>query len=161
MNSEEVKDLLIKNDVKWILNAFTDIRGIFQSFSSPVTNYLEEDQYFKAGINWHGVALRGLFSQLNRVSFITEKESRVQKIYLELLIVKIRASQPETSYSLSQSAFFDWLLMIGRSIIDDNVKGRKAQLLKRISKSTAVEVSQRTSKGEDRMIWHNRGLMFR
>lgn len=69
MDSEEVRKLMEKYGVKWILNAFTDIRGIFQSFSSPVNNYLEEDQYFKAGIGFDGSSIRG-FKAINESDMI-------------------------------------------------------------------------------------------
>ncbi len=59
MNGEDVKKKLAESDIKWVLNAFTDIRGIFQSFSSPVSNYLEGDQYLEAGIGFDGSSIRG------------------------------------------------------------------------------------------------------
>ena len=37
---ESAKKVLLEHKVKWVLCAFTDIRGIFQSFSSPVHHFL-------------------------------------------------------------------------------------------------------------------------
>ncbi|MFX1295169.1 MAG: type I glutamate--ammonia ligase [Promethearchaeota archaeon] len=62
MSVEKTRKNIIDNKIKWILNAFTDIRGIFQSFSSPVENYLEDDQYFDAGIGFDGSSIRGFKS---------------------------------------------------------------------------------------------------
>ncbi len=59
MEINEVKNLLNENGVKWVLNAFTDIRGIFQSFSAPVGNITEGEQYFDAGIGFDGSSIRG------------------------------------------------------------------------------------------------------
>ncbi|MFX1298227.1 MAG: type I glutamate--ammonia ligase [Promethearchaeota archaeon] len=62
MSIEKAKKTLTENKVKWVLNAFTDVRGIFQSFSSPVSNYLEGEQYFDAGIGFDGSSIRGFKS---------------------------------------------------------------------------------------------------
>ncbi|MHA1298429.1 MAG: type I glutamate--ammonia ligase [Candidatus Helarchaeota archaeon] len=59
---ESVKKKLVENKVKWILCAMTDIRGIFQSFSSPVEKFIEDDQYFETGIGFDGSSIRGFKS---------------------------------------------------------------------------------------------------
>ncbi len=57
--SETAKKILVEEKVKWVLCAFTDIRGIFQSFSSPVKHFTEGDQYFETGIGFDGSSIRG------------------------------------------------------------------------------------------------------
>jgi len=64
-----VKRILEEEKVKWALCAFTDIRGIFQSFSSPVHHFLKEDQYFDAGIGFDGSSIRG-FKELHTSDMI-------------------------------------------------------------------------------------------
>lgn len=116
---------------------------------------LSEDgqvQYVIIGKDKNAITLRAIFSQLNRTSFITEKEAKIQTILLRLALLKLRASQPEPSYTMSDSAYYDVLEWMGRNIISDCVKGRKAQLLKRVSRATAVEVSQRTNNKGDPLV---------
>ena len=62
MTIKDVREKLNKNDVRWILCAFTDVRGIFQSFSSPVENFMEDDRYFTDGIGFDGSSIRGFKS---------------------------------------------------------------------------------------------------
>ena len=66
---EAAKKVLLEHEVKWILCAFTDIRGIFQSFSSPVHHFLEGDQYFETGIGFDGSSIRG-FKELHTSDMI-------------------------------------------------------------------------------------------
>lgn len=56
---DAAKQVLEQEKVKWVLCAFTDIRGIFQSFSSPVSHFLTGDQYFETGIGFDGSSIRG------------------------------------------------------------------------------------------------------
>lgn len=69
MSVEAAKQKLRDSGVKWVLCAFTDLRGIFQSFSSPVNHFLEEDQYFEAGIGFDGSSIRG-FKELHTSDMI-------------------------------------------------------------------------------------------
>jgi hypothetical protein len=109
-------------------------------------------QYVILGKDKHAETLRAIFSQLNRTSFISEKEAKLQTLLLRLALLKLRASKPEPTYTMADSAWYNVMEWMGRNIISDCVKGRKAQLLKRISKATAVEVSQRTETKGDRLV---------
>ncbi|MHA1146618.1 MAG: glutamine synthetase [Promethearchaeota archaeon] len=60
----KAKGILKPEKVKWILCAFTDIRGIFQSFSSPVHHFLEGTQYFETEIGFNRSSIRG-FKELH------------------------------------------------------------------------------------------------
>ncbi|MHA1145593.1 MAG: type I glutamate--ammonia ligase [Candidatus Helarchaeota archaeon] len=76
MDIGQARELLKKNGVRWILNAFTDVRGIFQSFSSPIENYLENDRYFETGIGFDGSSIRGFKSIENSdMIFFPDKEA--------------------------------------------------------------------------------------
>lgn len=66
---QAAKELLIREKVRFVLCAFTDIRGIFQSFSSPVHHFLEGDQYFSTGIGFDGSSIRG-FKELHTSDMI-------------------------------------------------------------------------------------------
>ncbi len=57
--AEAARKILIDQKVEWVLCAFTDIRGIFQSFSSPVEHFIKGDQYFESGIGFDGSSIRG------------------------------------------------------------------------------------------------------
>ncbi len=59
VGSDEVRQKLLEANVQWVLCAFTDVRGIFQSFSTPVVNFLECDQYLETGIGFDGSSIRG------------------------------------------------------------------------------------------------------
>jgi glutamine synthetase len=63
------RKVLEQEKVKWVLCAFTDIRGIFQSFSSPVHHFLKGDQYFETGIGFDGSSIRG-FKELHTSDMI-------------------------------------------------------------------------------------------
>jgi len=56
---DRVKKKLVDEKVQWILCAFTDIRGIFQSFSVPAETFLKEEVTFDAGIGFDGSSIRG------------------------------------------------------------------------------------------------------
>ncbi|MHA1269943.1 MAG: type I glutamate--ammonia ligase [Candidatus Helarchaeota archaeon] len=62
MNKKDVKEILVEEKVKWVLCAFTDIRGIFQSFSTPTENFIEDDKYLNTGIGFDGSSVRGFKS---------------------------------------------------------------------------------------------------
>ncbi|TXT66314.1 MAG: Glutamine synthetase [Promethearchaeota archaeon] len=66
---DAAKRILVDKKVKWVLCAFTDIRGIFQSFSSPVKHFTEGDQYFDVGIGFDGSSIRG-FKELHTSDMI-------------------------------------------------------------------------------------------
>ena len=66
---EAAKKILKNEQVKFVLCAFTDVRGIFQSFSTPVHHFLEGDQYFQTGIGFDGSSIRG-FRELNTSDMI-------------------------------------------------------------------------------------------
>ncbi|MFX0135904.1 MAG: glutamine synthetase beta-grasp domain-containing protein, partial [Candidatus Hodarchaeota archaeon] len=57
-----VKSKLTENKIDWVLCAMTDIRGIFQSFSSPVDKFTQDDQYLETGIGFDGSSIRGFKS---------------------------------------------------------------------------------------------------
>ena len=59
---KSVRERLIENKIDWVLCAMTDIRGIFQSFSSPIKKFTEDDQYFETGIGFDGSSIRGFKS---------------------------------------------------------------------------------------------------
>jgi glutamine synthetase len=59
---EKVKNKLLENNVKWVLCAFTDIRGLFQSFSTPATNFTEDSKYIDIGVGFDGSSIRGFKS---------------------------------------------------------------------------------------------------
>ncbi|MHA1230682.1 MAG: type I glutamate--ammonia ligase [Candidatus Helarchaeota archaeon] len=60
----------IKNEnVKWILCAFTDIRGIFQSFSTPAKNFIDNPRVFEVGIGFDGSSIRG-FKEIHESDMI-------------------------------------------------------------------------------------------
>lgn len=67
--NEAAKKVLENEKVKFVLCAFTDIRGIFQSFSSPAHHFLKEEQYFEAGIGFDGSSIRG-FKELHTSDMI-------------------------------------------------------------------------------------------
>ncbi len=48
--ADAAKKILEEEKVQFVLCAFTDVRGIFQSFSVPVHHFLKGDQYFETGI---------------------------------------------------------------------------------------------------------------
>ncbi|MBD3255237.1 MAG: type I glutamate--ammonia ligase [Candidatus Lokiarchaeota archaeon] len=66
---EDVRDKLVTSGVKWVLCAFTDLRGIFQSFSSPIKLFVDEEQYFESGIGFDGSSIRG-FKELHTSDMI-------------------------------------------------------------------------------------------
>lgn len=66
---EAARNILVDQKVKWVLCAFTDIRGIFQSFSSPVSHFVEGEQYFETGIGFDGSSIRG-FKELHTSDMI-------------------------------------------------------------------------------------------
>lgn len=133
---------LLEDDI-YIKRLLTDEKG------NLVLDENNRPQYIIVGKDKNALTLRAIFSQLNRTSFISEKEAKFQMILLRLALLKLRASKPEPTYTMSDSAYYDVLEWMGRNIISDCVKGRKAQLLKRSSRATAVEVSQRENrKGE-------------
>ncbi|MFW9898741.1 MAG: type I glutamate--ammonia ligase, partial [Candidatus Thorarchaeota archaeon] len=67
--ADAAKKILKEEEVKFILCAFTDVRGIFQSFSSPVHHFLEGEQYFETGIGFDGSSIRG-FRELHTSDMI-------------------------------------------------------------------------------------------
>ena len=56
---KSIRNQLKENKVDWVLCAMTDIRGIFQSFNSPIEKFIDEDQYFETGIGFDGSSIRG------------------------------------------------------------------------------------------------------
>ena len=66
---EAAKKILKAEKVQFVLCAFTDVRGIFQSFSSPVHHFLKGDQYFETGIGFDGSSIRG-FRELHTSDMI-------------------------------------------------------------------------------------------
>lgn len=56
---EDTRQRLIDAGVKYVLCAFTDIRGIFQSFSVPIEEFLRDTEYFDVGIGFDGSSIRG------------------------------------------------------------------------------------------------------
>ncbi len=66
---ESAKKILADEKVNWVLCAFTDIRGIFQSFSTPVHHFLKGEQYFQTGIGFDGSSIRG-FKELHTSDMI-------------------------------------------------------------------------------------------
>lgn len=133
---------LLEDDI-YIKRPLTDEKG------NIVTDENNRPQYVIIGRDKNAMALRALFSQLNRTSFITEKKAEYISWVFRGALVKMEASKPESTYSMSDMALNDVLEMMGEFAISDNIKGRKALLLKRSSRATAVEVSQRTNnKGE-------------
>lgn len=66
---EKIKNELIENRVKWVLCSFTDVRGIFQSFSSPLEIFTEDDQWYKTGLGFDGSSVRG-FKKIDQSDMI-------------------------------------------------------------------------------------------
>ena len=62
MSKQEVIQTLKENNVNWVLCALTDIRGIFQSFSTPVSNFMNGSHFLEAGIGFDGSSIRGFKS---------------------------------------------------------------------------------------------------
>jgi hypothetical protein len=138
-------EALLEDDI-YIKQPLTDKDG----------NYLVDEngnvKYVILGKDKNAETLRAVFSQLNRTSMISEKEAKIQMIQLKLALLKLRASKPEASYTMSDSAYYDIIEMMGRNSISDCIRGRKALLLKRSSKATAVEVSQRTNNNGEPLV---------
>ena len=66
---DAAKKILEEEKVEFVLCAFTDVRGIFQSFSTPVHHFLKGDQYFETGIGFDGSSIRG-FRELHTSDMI-------------------------------------------------------------------------------------------
>ncbi len=62
MSAEKIKNILAQEKIKFVLCAFTDIRGIFQSFSVPAEEFLRDTEYFDVGIGFDGSSIRGFKS---------------------------------------------------------------------------------------------------
>jgi hypothetical protein len=139
-------EALLEDDI-YIRRPVTDEKG-----NLVLSKETGEVQYVVLGKDKNALTMRAMFSQLNRTSWISEKDARIQTILFRLALLKLRASQPEPTYTMSDSALFDVYEIMGMNMISDCVGGRKAQLLKRQSKATAIEVSQRQSKNGERLV---------
>jgi len=131
-------EALLEDDI-YIRKLLTDDKGKLKTDNDG------NPQYIIVGKNKHAETVRLMFSQLNRTSFITPKDAELQRIQSRLSLLKLRASQPEPTYTMADSAWYTELERMADNMISDCINGRKAQLLKRWSKATSVEVSQRTN----------------
>ncbi|AGK60235.1 L-glutamine synthetase [Archaeoglobus sulfaticallidus PM70-1] len=61
MDAETVKKVLEENNVRWVLCAFSDIRGFLQTFSIPAKVFME-NSVFERGIGFDGSSIRGFRS---------------------------------------------------------------------------------------------------
>lgn len=106
----------------------------------PVLNEDKEPTYNLA-IDPSMLAVREIQSHLNSVSHFTEKEAEIQRNYHETVMLFVELGW-------GKEALFMALEASGRRRIAESIEGRKIKALKVIRKATAVEVSQRNSKGE-------------
>lgn len=92
-------------------------------------------------IDWNMVALRFVYSHLNRTSFITKEEAELVKLYVESIMIRIKMQTKEHEYDLGQGNVLDALDVLARLSVDDSIDGRKARLLKTIPRVTELYVN--------------------
>lgn len=92
-------------------------------------------------IDWNMVALRFVYSHLNRTSFITKEEAELVKLYVESIMIRIKMQTKEHEFDLGQGNVLDALDVLARLSVDDSIDGRKARLLKTIPRVTELYVN--------------------
>jgi glutamine synthetase len=68
-DADSVKKKLIDTNTRFVLCAFTDLRGIFQSFSVPTETFIKDSVNLDTGIGFDGSSIRG-FKQIHESDMI-------------------------------------------------------------------------------------------
>jgi hypothetical protein len=96
----------------------------------------------KGDINFDMAALRLLYSQVNRSSFISPHEALIIKIKLRNIMRRIKLQTRPDQYSLGFVNFLKAVEINMMFLLNDAIEGRKARLLKTSPRVTTLAVEQ-------------------
>lgn len=91
-------------------------------------------------LNYDMAALRMMWSQVNRASFLSPKEAGVIKIKIRNIMRRIKLQSRPDEYSLGKVNFLKAIEIHLYILLNDAIEGRKAKLLKMSSKGTTLNV---------------------